>query len=201
MKANFVEVIDDFLPSAYFKFLSEEVFCDDHFSWFFNSDQSYPDSSSYSVNGEDQKNSFGFSRLIWSEGKPNKLISDKIAYSVLPFALMVKDKLRADKILRVRADMTLYNPDNLIHGPHVDYSYFHYSSIFYLNESDGNTQIFNEKCQNGKGISGLNSTSLTIKKVIEPKPNRLILFDGRYVHTGSSPSTHKCRKILNSNFK
>ena len=89
--------------------------------------------------------------------------------------------------------MTVYNPDVVMHGPHVDYKdKMHYSSVYYLNDSDGPTVIFNEK---------LGENSLTIKESIEPKPNRLLLFDGSYLHTGYSPSRHNSRVLINSNYE
>lgn len=201
MKINFVEVIDDFLSPSYFKFLTEDIFFDDNFPWYFSEEASYPDNISYSVNGDVQNNSFGFNASLFNDGKFNNNFSSKLCGSVYPFALMVKDKLHASTIMRIRADLTLWNPTNLMHGPHVDYNGFHYSSIFYLNESDGDTVIFNEKVPKGKKIAEMDRHSLTIKEVIEPKPNRLLLFDGTYIHTGHSPSKYKCRKILNSNYK
>ena len=36
-----------------------------------------------------------------------------------------------------------------------------------------------------------------IKKTIAPKPGRLVLFNGDYVHTGHSPSEHQTRILLN----
>jgi hypothetical protein len=201
MRTNFVEVIDDFLSPSYFKHLSENVFGDDNFPWYYSDDASYPDRNRYSINGLEKNNSFGFNVSIFYDGKFNNNCSKEVTSSVYPFALMVKDKLRASSILRIRADLTVWNPTNLMHGPHVDYEGFHYSSVFYLNETDGNTVIFNEKVPNRKGISHVDDFSLTIKESIEPKPNRLILFDGTYIHTGHSPSKYQCRKLLNSNYK
>ena len=37
-------------------------------------------------------------------------------------------------------------------------------------------------------------------KRVTPKANRLIIFDGDIIHTGSSPSKNKKRILINSNF-
>ena len=81
------------------------------------------------------------------------------------------------------------------------------STIFYFNDSDGNTVIYNERYdgENGEYSSkaiqekGLEE-KLTIQQEIEPKANRMVAFDGLYIHTGSVPAKHNTRVILNSNF-
>jgi hypothetical protein len=35
---------------------------------------------------------------------------------------------------------------------------------------------------------------------VSPKANRLVLFDGNLLHTGSSPTKHKNRILINSNY-
>ena len=41
---------------------------------------------------------------------------------------------------------------------------------------------------------------LTIDKVVTPKRNRLIIFDGDIIHTGQAPITQNFRHLLNLNF-
>jgi hypothetical protein len=196
MRTKFVEVIDDFLDKSYFDFIVNDVMSDDNFPWYYSDDASYAGSPKYTVNGTDS-NRQGFSNLLVENDKPN----DRAADQIYPFALKVKSLLGARKVLRVRADMCLQSYDECIHGPHVDYpGQFHYSSILYLNETDGNTIIFNER-DTGVQINNSELRNFTVKESIEPKPNRLVIFDGRYVHTGCSPTEHKCRKLLNSNYQ
>ena len=40
----------------------------------------------------------------------------------------------------------------------------------------------------------------TIKKRIPPKLNRLLMFKGKFAHTGCSPSKHNTRILINSNY-
>jgi hypothetical protein len=56
------------------------------------------------------------------------------------------------------------------------------ATVYYVNDSDGDT-IFKDS-----------------KEKITPKANRLIIFDGSLLHTGSSPKNSKTRILLNSNF-
>ena len=196
MKTNFVEVIDDFLDKSYFDYIVNDLMNDDTFPWYYSSDASYAGTPDYTINGVNS-NRQGFSHVLVDNEKTTSRTADQI----YPFALKVKSHLGASKVLRVRADMCLQSSDNTTHGPHVDYpGKFHYSSILYLNESDGNTVIFNERCP-GVQVNRSNMRNFTVKESIEPKPNRLVVFDGRYIHTGCSPTEHKCRKLLNSNYQ
>lgn len=207
MRTKFVEVIDDFLDESYFDFIVNDVMNDDGFPWYYSEDASYPDSVQYTVNGK-MSNRQGFSNLIIENNYPvvpreeyRRVTGYRLADQIYPFALKVKSYLGAKDVLRVRADMCLNNGEETIHGPHVDYpNQHHYSSILYLNETDGNTIIFNERATD-RQVQYSDMRDFTVQKVIEPKPNRLVVFDGRYIHTGCSPTKHKCRKLLNSNYR
>jgi len=89
--------------------------------------------------------------------------------------------------IRSRADMTVYNPEKYKHGIHIDIPLKHITCIFYINNSDGNTIIYD-----------YNKT--IIIKEIEPVENRLLIFDGNLPHTGHSPSKNKFRILINMNF-
>ena len=92
--------------------------------------------------------------------------------------------------------MTVYTPGGRMCDNHVDNPFPHIATIFYLNDSDGNTVIYNEKFEK----EGDTDSELTIQREIEPKENRLVVFDGLYIHTGHVPTKHNNRVILNSNF-
>lgn len=115
---------------------------------------------------------------------------------ILPFMYKVKDHCGAKLLLRCRADLTVVHPDNIMHPRHVDFKFPHYSSVFYVNESDGDTVMYNERWTMEDGYP----ETLTVREVIQPKPNRCIIFDGDIIHTGHSPSKHQTRVILNSNY-
>ena len=58
--------------------------------------------------------------------------------------------------------------------------------MLYLNDSDGDTIIFDE--------------NFKIKKRITPKKNRVVIFDGITYHTGCHPCKNDKRIVLNVNF-
>ena len=68
--------------------------------------------------------------------------------------------------------------------------------IYYVNDSDGDTIIFNES--GGENVNK-RPDKLTIKKTITPKKNRAVLFRGDYFHTSTNPTKSEKRIVLNVN--
>tara|TARA_Y100001963_G_C6736136_1_gene426507 strand:+ start:612 stop:1244 length:633 start_codon:yes stop_codon:yes gene_type:complete len=103
--------------------------------------------------------------------------------------------LPPSNLMKARLDMTVRSPERTIHLPHTDYEYKgnipHYAGILYMNDSDGDTVIYNEIER---------SDNYSIQKIISPKKNRLVLFNGIYYHTGHSPSHHNNRILLNFDY-
>jgi hypothetical protein len=73
--------------------------------------------------------------------------------------------------------------------PHVDSWNDHTVVIYYVNDSDGDTRIFDNVNGEYKPI-----------KIIEPKRGRFILFNGKYYHAGAHPDNHDKRIVINFNF-
>ena len=78
--------------------------------------------------------------------------------------------------------------------PHCDFPKMpkYLTAIYYINDSDGDTVIFNEHY----GHTG----NLTEKQRISPKRGRLVVFDGTLMHAGNYPTTNNPRFVLNINF-
>ena len=108
-----------------------------------------------------------------------------------------------ENILRLKANLTYQHPlefENTYSGPHVDISDdpSKWIMIYYVNDSDGDTYIFNEAgnyTQENKTFP----SNLTIKKRVSPKKGRVVLFKGDLFHAGSAPIDSKHRVILNFN--
>tara|TARA_E500000318_G_scaffold108884_1_gene120667 strand:+ start:609 stop:1265 length:657 start_codon:yes stop_codon:yes gene_type:complete len=109
-------------------------------------------------------------------------------FEIVPYYFRLKFNLLTNNYL-----MTIdkYNT------PHIDNKYVNsYSMIYYVNDSDGDTIIFNETC-NDETMT--RPDKLTIKQRIEPKKNRAVLFRGNYFHTSSNPMNNETRIVLNVN--
>ena len=103
--------------------------------------------------------------------------------------LNLKDTVNWECILRSRADMVMWSLEDFIHPSHVDFDYSNVATILYINDTDGDTILYDQ-----------NNPS-EIKERVNPKANRLVIFDGDVLHTGCSPTKHKNRILINSNFK
>ena len=120
----------------------------------------------------------GFSHPFWVEGWPPQ--SEHTSF-IMPFLYKIMDEIGAEEILRSRADMTMYSSKGYRHEYHIDFEYPNISTIYYVNDSDGNT--------------------VSADWHVEPKANRLAVYPGDVMHTGHSPSKHKNRICINSNFR
>lgn len=165
-----IKVIDNFLNDSYHKEILN-LLNGPNFPWYYQDNLTYR-------NQKNSLNDFGFSHVFLNKNGPKSSYYNLI----LPFILKVKDEIKAKTIIRCRGDMTVLSIKKYIHQYHTDSSTPNIASVYYVNNSDGET-IFKES-----------------KKSIKPKANRLIIFDGSILHTGCSPQKNKNRILLNSNY-
>ena len=132
--------------------------------------------------------STGFSNLIFSED--NKIQTEYMDI-LSPILYEAVDKFDNDrdikKIFRIKAGMFVKNQTEEPHLAHVDRPYFHYTMLYYVNDSDGSTQLYDG--EGGKVV-----------KEIEPKKGRAVILDGNIYHASSCPRNHPNRIVLNYNF-
>jgi hypothetical protein len=97
-------------------------------------------------------------------------------------------------ILTARPD----TPEGSYNHPHIDTTGTGYVSLLlYLNDSDGDTVIFNEDYIDGQD----RPEKLTIEQRISPKQNRAILFDSTRLHASCQPKETSARYIFNTVLK
>jgi len=82
-------------------------------------------------------------------------------------------------------------------NPHCDINKGGWTAIYYVNNSDGDTIIFNEKPTD----PFLNDEELSIKKRIKNKKGRFVMFNQDYLHAGMPPINSDYRVVINFNFK
>lgn len=86
------------------------------------------------------------------------------------------------------------------HFPHVDSDLDHYVLLYYVNDSDGPTYIFNQTTEE-YGMSQIEKfNTFTVKEKVEPKKGRFVLFSGAHYHASSSPIENLKRTVININF-
>jgi hypothetical protein len=179
-----MQVIDDFLTPSYHSEILQFVEGGE-MQWYYSPD--------ITVDGKVSKQLglHGFSNHFYDimrETPPSPFQS-----LMMPFLFQVKDLVKSPRILRARLDMTLYNPfclpDACAHTPHVDMNGEHHTAVYYVNDSDGDTIIYNEREELG---------TYTIKQKVTPKQGRMVLFDGSLYHTAEQP-LNNVRCVVNYN--
>jgi len=114
---------------------------------------------------------------------------------VLPllYECLTRVNFKLNTIMAARSFLQFPKLENIINHPHVDSSIPHLVVLYYVNDSDGDTIIYNEKEHETDDLS-----NLTIKERVTPKKGRVAIFNGMYYHSSSSPTKDK-RCIINFN--
>jgi hypothetical protein len=89
---------------------------------------------------------------------------------------------------------------------HIDTMETHVSIIYYINDSDGDTLMFNDKnnkhLKNAKEFANndnfLDPKNFELIKCISPKKGRVVIFDGNLWHYGKYPTKGE-RNVININ--
>ena len=125
---------------------------------------------------ETNSSNFQFCHMFYERHVPN---SD-FMHLVSP----VMEKLKMTATARIKANLLLKTKEIKIFDYHKDFLWNHkwWSAIYYINTNNGKTLFKN------------------IDKEIESKENRLIMFDGRLKHTGTTCTDKKNRIVINFNF-
>ena len=117
---------------------------------------------------------------------------------IQPIIENLADNLKTDiEIIRVKFNFLLQNVDSTYHYPHTDTDIIDSNiktMIYYVNESDGDTYIFDK-------LSPLINNTVSIKETVSPKKGSAIIFDASTLHSGSSPVHYPTRIVLNVVFK
>ena len=136
-----IEVYDNFLPQPYFDSL-RDLLTSPNFAWNF-----FPNITAMKELSDD--NSYGFSFTIFNSIQKYSIQETKESWITLPALFSIQEKVKCKTIVRARYDLTTYNPSNYRHPYHIDMNHHSFvSAILYMNESDGNTLIYDKKVVN-----------------------------------------------------
>lgn len=130
-----------------------------------------------------------------------KEMTPNLFYQIKPLLLtaqdLLKDRVKFTSINRCKINI-LWQKESF---PENHHNYIHHdtdeggclSLLYYVNDSDGDTFIFNEKIKNG-----VIPSVLTLNKRITPKKNRLVVFDSSRYHASSNPRFSRERIVINT---
>lgn len=200
------KIFDDLLPPTLVNRF-ENTLLSDQFAWFAL--------DNLSLGEQEQKYKFNYKdgyNYIETHGMSSLLYKDDLWYD--PYSLymmgrqlidyvLTETDLNMRRILRMKANYLTQNVDHnfddmSINFPHLDNYNEHYVLVYYVNDSDGDTILFNEKWE--KDDKNKDIINLTTEARVSPKRGRILLFDGLQYHTSQNPIKYDKRCILNINF-
>jgi|APCry1669189369_1035219.scaffolds.fasta_scaffold00035_25 hypothetical protein len=191
-----MQVIENLLSKHYENDI-ENTLNDINFPWYF-----YDEISKGDYNNPAVTESFGLVHTIYDSY--NGVNSNYYPFfkSILYF-MEDKFNIEFNRILRIRIRKTtpiIGHNLNKYNRPHVDLPEAspYKTLVYYVNDSDGDTVLFNEFYTLGE------STEIT-KEISEykrntPKKGSAILFDGHRIHAGNNPVNYKQRIVINFDF-
>lgn len=187
-----IEVYDDLIPIEKQQ-LIEEILSGPDFFWFL-----FPGGVNGSVgdyNGDlvilqddhrlKEYLTFGHNFL-----KDGKLTSQNGLLVYQMFQQFCKDAgIEQTRIGRIKANFQTqcnFSQEYFFNTPHRDRADDHTVAVYYVNDCDGDTTLFDDLGN--------------IVKTVSPKRGRFLVFDGKYFHAGRHPILADKRIVINFNF-
>lgn len=180
MSTTEIYVYDDFLSENDFKTIKTIVSSQESFPWFYHRNIA----NTHDMNSDRQ---FGFSHVLYDKNS-NGINSIYTEY-FFPILKNIEEKTNTyiESLLRIRVGMLLKVSDSSFENDkHLDYQSDHLVFLLYLNTTDGNTSFYNNE-------------NIKIESVA-PLENRGVLFNGRIIHSASTPTITQERVVVNIDF-
>lgn len=185
-------VIDDFITPSYQLGIKNIVFSI-HYPWHYEPATAFPNKNKpidMFVDGQTQESHQLVNALF--NGYENTRASNFDFF--LPVVMQAQDIIQEPtKLIRLKTNLLLRDkvyPEKFHHTAHVDTREPHWVMIYYIQDSDGDTVIFDQ-------TFGTDFDQLTVKKRIQPRQGRAVIFNGKYFHTSVSPTLNETRTVIN----
>ena len=120
---------------------------------------------------EDNQTPLSFVHLLKSHTTTSPHLEN---FGMIPVAVCKHNNWSLDNILLARCFVSVPHETKLEHyAPHTDLNIEHTVMIYYVNDADGDTILFNDQGD--------------IMKSVTPKKGRVLVFDGSILHGGGIP--------------
>jgi hypothetical protein len=147
----------------------------------------------------------GFGHMAYLADEDEPLVSP-MSSLLLPilFVFCEKAEIEYRALLRIRVGLftkTISGANH--HNPHVDYGEPHRTAVYYVNDADGDTVVFDQTfddvsvADSGRYAS---ENRFSIHRTIAPRKGKMICFDGRHYHASSYPTRTSKRIAVTFNF-
>ncbi len=194
-------LIKDVLPTAYWRDL-HGVIAHPDFPWLYSPEVSVDIKENPFKQNPEIVKSCGFTNTLYFDGasSPHWDLIRPMIYimshkSGIPALTKSVTTYRCKANLQTQLNNSTKDNYNM---PHIDPAFFekegdNWIFLYYLDDADGETFIFNEVAEDGR------PDKLTIRKRITPKANTGVLFRDNIFHASSNPIYSRRRMNLNFN--
>lgn len=168
-----MKIIKNILDVTEAEYIKNIVFNNEHFPWYFLNDAS--------IVAEKDTKKYAWSHNLF-ENNPQSNWFNSFELSIIK--IIKYFNLDPSNLIRARLGMHTSKFKSEIGTRHVDQTIDHWTILYYLNSSDGNTYFYDKK-----------------KVTIKPEFNKAVMFDGSIKHSSSNPVKTIRRITLNINLK
>jgi len=186
-------ILDDFIPESFSNKIKSDLM-NPYFPWYLSRTLLTVKNHEFELAKKDYNNIqeyLAFIHVFFDNDGGNTIRNSDTAPLVedLFRAILHKLDLDSGEILRCKANFQTQHR-NKINGsyntPHIDNEVPHYAGVYYVNDSDGDTFLFEGKEEIAR---------------ISPKQGRIVIFNGLTLHAGSHPFENDFRMVINYNFR
>lgn len=179
-------ILDDVIPEAYADAVENFIF-KLNFPWWYQSDSAF---------GPNSSDTF-FPSLNHCLVRHGETVNPSFEF-LLPMLYYVSDRINLNFNAVISAKSCLQLPlimasEDRSNNPHVDVELDHTVILYYVNDSDGETIIYDKIYE--KNID-FKKDQLSIRQRITPKKGRFLVFNGKYLHNSTTPK-YGPRCVLN----
>jgi hypothetical protein len=183
-------IFDDFIPIDFQNSLEQHIL-GFNFPWFYYQYTSDPNSNWFEKNKTlvDSYDSQQFVYVFFNDGVSSNSDFFPNILKILNYCCLSYG-LKDCKLIRAKANLMLQEKQRHSNNfciPHTDGGDPHYVLLYYINDSDGDTFLFDN--------------NMKIIKRISPKKGRVLFFDGKIIHSSSHPIKNKNRAVININLE
>jgi hypothetical protein len=191
----FLKTFENFLKPSFSRELQNQIMYTNDYHW------NWVSSTANNLQEPDDWD-FSWVHFIFQD---NNILSNLYPH-FMPIVLDIADGcgLTVDFITRIRLGCLTRTPYTVIHKPHIDFGDPHFTALFYVNDSDGDTVIYNERFPYGDTdidhVKFSENIKFTENTRSTPSFNKILVFDGSYYHSSSSPILNDRRLVVTMNF-
>jgi hypothetical protein len=183
--------LDDVIPRSYQDLVEAQT---EGLAWYFRKDSASPELGFPRSYG-------GFFHTAYDLAAPQ--LAGSPLYAILaPLLFIACDKahIPVTAVLRVRLGLFTQTAQDIAHhNPHVDLCEPHRVGLYHVADSDGDTVLFHETCEEvAPAQSAAYAKAGLFREAtrIAPRKGRMAFFDGRRYRAGMHPRAHQTRLVV-----